>query len=174
MKRSTVGLLVLAMLGFAAAEAFALLIPFSKERIAAHGKYCVHGYDGNFGAVGVYYAGDAAALNEHLLETAKQLREPTFATPVVSRKIILHPGPMILPEYLERERRTSTDWLQTTWFELETTKAEMHLQIDVWIGGRIKLDELRIPAEFTVESGREIETFVEQHNKGLTTPPTAP
>jgi hypothetical protein len=50
----------------------------------------------------------------------------------------------------------------------------MHLQIDVWVGGRIKLDELRIPAEFTVESGREIETFIEQHNKGPTTPPTAP
>ena len=38
------------------------------------------------------------------------------------------------------------------------------MQVDVWLGGKIKLDELRIPKGFVVKSGREIEDFVARHS----------
>jgi hypothetical protein len=37
--------------------------------------------------------------------------------------------------------------------------------VDVWLGGRIKLDELRIPANVEVASGGEIEKFVTDREK---------
>ncbi len=38
------------------------------------------------------------------------------------------------------------------------------MQVDVWLGGQIKLDELQIPDDYTVESGGEIEEFIKRHN----------
>jgi hypothetical protein len=37
--------------------------------------------------------------------------------------------------------------------------------VDVWLGGRIKLNELRIPTDIEVVSGGEIEKFVEERKR---------
>lgn len=162
MKRCIPLLVALVTLIAFSTEAFAWLIPFSKERIAATGKYCVHGYDGNLGSVGKYFAGDAAAFNQEVLTIGKAKdgfgMETTFAT----RTVILHPGPKVVPRHIEPKSDITTDWLVTTWRGSRSGRSGLHVQVDVWVGGRIKLDELQIPADFTVESGREIEEFVER------------
>ena len=154
--------LVFLNLGIFATDAFGLLVPFSKERIAAAGKHCVHGYDGNLGQVGTYYAGNASALNQYVLSLGETSRAPetSYATKVVT----LHPGPMVVPEYLNPKSDISTDWLVTTWRGDSAGEPSWHIQIDVWLGGKIKLDELRIPKGFVVKSGREIEGFVARHS----------
>jgi hypothetical protein len=154
-------LLVLLSLGVFATEAWALLIPFSKERIAAQGKHCVHGFDGNFGHVGVYYAGDAAALNESIKQAAKVEKELAEEGKFASKTVILHPGSMAVPNYVSGRDDLATDWQVSSWRGEHKGKSGWHVQIDVWLG-RLKLDEVQIPEGFAVESGREIEDFVER------------
>jgi hypothetical protein len=158
MKRWLTILLVLTAASALTCEAFALLIPYSKERIAAHGKHCVGGYDGNFGATGTYYAGDVAALNEQLAALAKTNEESP-------KTVIIHPGTMLVPRYLEADRDLSTDWLVTTWPGRGDERPVTHLQVDIWLGSRIKLADLRIPTVFDVQSGDEIQAFIDQHKK---------
>ena len=155
-------LLVLVTVSMLAKEAFALLVPFSKERIAAAGKHCVHGYDGNLGQVGMYFAGDASAFNEAIRLKAPSEIEEALRPAYASKKVVLHPGPMVVPDYVAGRDDLATDWLVTTWHEDQSGRLEWHLQIDIWLGGQIKLDELHIPVDFAVESGREIEDFVER------------
>ena len=149
-----------------ATEVSAWLIPFSKARIAAAGKHCVHGYDGNFGAVGTYYAGDTAAINEQLANFGKPKTASIFNTSFVSKTVVLHVGPMVVPKYLDRKREIPTDWLVQTFRRSDSGKfGGLRLHVDIWLGGRVKLSELRIPADFTVKSGREIEDFLERQPK---------
>ena len=164
MRRYVLLVLVLLALGFYATEAWALLIPFSKERIAAQGKHCVHGYDGNFGAVGVYYAGDAAAVNESLKQTAKVEAELAEGGKFASKTVILHPGSTMVPNYVAGRDDLAADWQITSWRGEHKGKSGWHVQVDVWLG-RVKLDQLQIPEGFVVESGGEIEKFVEGRKK---------
>ena len=165
MKRCVPPLLVLITMGILSTDAFGVLIPFSKERIAANGKHCVHGYDGNLGQVGVYYAGDASAFNETIRGAGRSETEEAFRPPYASKTVILHPGPMVVPEYVAKNDNISADWLITTWRGDHRGQSGWHMQVDVWLGGRIKLDALQIPEDFTVESGREIEDFVARRKK---------
>jgi len=71
---------------------------------------------------------------------------------------------MVVPRYINKNGDISTDWLVTTWCGVHAGRSGWHLRVDVWLGRRIKLDELRIPEDFVVESGREIEDFVARHN----------
>lgn len=161
MKRWITVMLVLVAAGMFAAEAFALKVDFTKEEVAAAGKHCVHGYTVNVTTVVAFFAGDAASFNEQLSTLGKSKHElqqdATFAT----KKVVLHPGPMVVSRYYKPERAISTDWSVTTWPEDRSNPSKVHLQIDIWLGGQIKLEELRIPADFEVVSGGEIEKFVE-------------
>ncbi|MBT4864633.1 MAG: hypothetical protein HON53_05840 [Planctomycetaceae bacterium] len=168
MKKCFAALLVVVTVGVFANEVSAWLIPFSKARIAAAGKHCVHGYDGNFGAVGTYYAGDTAAINEQLANFGKPKIPSILNTPFVSKTVVLHVGPMVVPKYVAQNRKIPTDWLVQTFRRSDSDSGKfggLRLHIDIWLGGRVKLNELRIPADFTVKSGGEIEDFIERQPK---------
>lgn len=161
--------LVLVTMGVLFQDASAWLSPFSKERIRAAGKYCVHGYDGNFGTVGTYYAGDAVAFNAQIaahfkLGIVRRADELEVGGDYVTRTVVLHPGSKVVPRYLDKTGKLSTDWLVTSWRGDLAGEGGWHLRVDVWLGDRIKLDELRIPQGYAVKSGREIEDFVARHN----------
>jgi hypothetical protein len=146
--------------------ALVILIPFTDDRITASGKYCVHGFYGNHGAVGTYYAGAPSAFHE-VLTTLLEAKEGPFSGPnFSSKKIVLHSGRGVVPSYVVPDKTISTDWLVQTWPVLDSElkgPPAFHLQIDVWLGGNLELDKLKIPDGFTVESGGEIEAFVERY-----------
>ena len=161
MKRFIPIAFIVLTIGILTTEAFGWLTPFSKARIASYGKHCVHGYDGNFGHVGVYFAGDAQAFNKMISQAGESERD-ALSGPLASKTVILHPGSMVVPDYVAGNEIISTDWYTSTWRGNHGGRSGLHLHIDVWLGGQIKLDKLQIPEEYTVESGGEVEEFVRE------------
>ena len=156
-------LLILFTLGLFCSKTYGLLFPFSQDQIEAI-KHCVHGYEGNFGATGVYYAGDAAAFNETIADIAKQETDPKNGRPYASKTITIRPGPMTVPDFLVDDDTIKTDWVVHSGHR-QADGLGPDLSIEVWVGSSIKLDELVIPKGFTVKSGGEIEAFVKRHNE---------
>ncbi len=129
---------------------------FTPEQIAAQGKNCVHGYWVNLTSV-TYFTGDAATLNDHF-GTLGLKAKATYAT----KKVVLHPGPKKASSPWDNaERNISTDWSVTLWLDGGMNPGA-HLQIDIWLGGQVKLEDLRIPADVEVVSGGEIEKFIQE------------
>jgi hypothetical protein len=160
MKRLLFGLLFVVIAGVTAREARALGSDFTTDQIAAAGKHCVHGYWVNEQTV-VFYAGDAAQLNRDLL----RYLEGEYA----SRKVVLHVGTKRAESPWDTQARdTFADWSVNTWDDpADAAKAvpRMRMQIDVWLGSKIKLEDLRIPEGFEVVSGGEIEKFIQQRKQ---------
>jgi hypothetical protein len=144
-----------------AAEAWALGSDLSQKEIVAHGKHCVHGFWVNEQTV-TFYAGDAELLNRDLVK----LLEGQYA----SRKVVIHAGTKRAESPWDKQPRdVFADWSVNTWDDPEdAAKAvpRMRMQVDVWLGSKIKLEDLRIPAGFEVVSGGEIEKFVEERKQG--------
>jgi hypothetical protein len=67
-----------------------------------------------------------------------------------------------------KPRDTFADWSVNTWDDPEDAAEaapRMRMQIDIWLGSTIKLEDLRIPGEFEVVSGEEIEKFIQQRKQ---------
>jgi hypothetical protein len=145
MKRLAFGCLLLMGVGATSNKAFAVGSDFTKDEIAAFGKHCVHGFWVNQQTV-LFFAGDAAQLNRDLL---KHL-EGEYA----SRKIVIHPGTKRAESPWDTKARdTFADWAVNTWDDpADAAKAvpRMRMQIDIWLGDRIRIKDLRIPKEFEV------------------------
>ena len=164
-------LFLLILLCATTATAPALLVPFSKERIQLEGKNCVSGFQGNFGAESAFFAGPTSDLN-------KALRSILASDQFLSKVVVIHPGSSVLPDYLKPENETSVDWQVSSLVkptntidlkqELPSLDTGFHLQIDIWLGGNIKLDELKIPQQFEVRSSKELENFVALHEQQKT------
>ena len=160
MKRLVFGCLLLVITGATVREAFAFGNDFTKDQIAAAGKHFVHGFWVDMQSV-VFYAGDAAQLNRDL----PKYLEGEYA----SRKVVLHVGTKRAESPWDTQPRdTFADWSVSTWDDpADAAKATPRwlLQIDIWLGGKIKLEDLRIPEGFEVVSGREIEKFIQQRKQ---------
>ena len=151
------GFLLVVIAGATATEALALGADFNKDQIAAAGKHCVHGYWLNAQTV-VFYAGDGAQLNRDL---PKHLVGGDFA----SRKVVIHVGTKRAESPWDTKARdTFADWSVNTDYRRDGANAarRMHMQIDIWLGSNIRLEDLRIPDGFEVVSGGEIEKFIEK------------
>jgi hypothetical protein len=108
----------------------------------------VHGYFVNAADV-LFFAGDAPALNAFLTKYA-QLPNTKF-------KVILHPGkPEVKSPWDEQPREIVADWkLYAAPYDeagLRPQAGEFVTRVDVWLGGAVKWDELRMPANVPVES----------------------
>lgn len=160
MKRSLTFVLVLVAGCMTAKEVFAVGSDFTKEQIAAAGKHCVHGFWANEQTV-VVYAGDTAQLNRDL----SKFLEGQYET----RKVVLHVGTKRAESPWDaKPRDTFADWSVNTWDDpADAAKAvpRMRMQIDIWLGGKIRLEDLRIPEGFEVDSGGEIEKFIQQRKQ---------
>jgi hypothetical protein len=157
MKQMTMGIVacILAMPSIASAWG----IDMKKEELAAVGKHCVHGYYVNETSV-VFFQGNAVQLNDDL----SKLKDARLA----SRKLVIHPGTQRAKSPWDKQvRDTFADWSVMTYDDpADAAKAvpRVRLQIDVWLGNKIDLSELRVPEGIEVQSGGEIERFV-QRNK---------
>jgi len=116
------------------------------------------------GAGDFYYSGNVKQLNEFLRDFTLLKSQPLSKD--VPLRVILHPGraaPVAGKSY---------DWRMCWdmgWGELEAGKnlvaRYVVTGIHVWLGGNVKLDELKVPAAIEVSSGGEIESFIKKHKR---------
>ena len=163
MSRYTASVVILLISMVSTADAFALGSDFSKDQLREKGELVqgqtpVHGYWVNWEDT-FFYAGETADLNRFLNAYAQL----TGAT----RRVVIHPGTRkARSPWDAADRDIPNDWSFYRWNAGRIDHGKpAPSRVDVWLGSRIKLDELRIPAEVEVASGGEIERFVEQRQK---------
>lgn len=153
--------LVLFLCSLATSAAFGLGADFPKEELARVGQLVdgqtpVHGYFVNWEDT-FFYAGETADLNRFLAAYGK--------LKAAKHHVVLHAGAKLAasPWGKPGDKDLPCDWSLYRW---NTAKAEAGpTRVDVWLGSRIKLDELQIPEGIEVASGGEIEVFIERHQK---------
>ena len=131
----------------------------------------VHGFLVN-GQDVFFYTGDARSLNNFLTQYAKLKR--------TNLQLVIHPGPKKATSSFSNKPELDrlVDWsLYTSMWPVSYispfTRAKPSVRdkekfvtcIDVWVGGLVKLDEVKVPINIEVRSGSEIETFVAEHKK---------
>jgi hypothetical protein len=124
----------------------------------------VHGFFVNWEDV-FFFIGDTAALNAFLAKYAQ--------LPDTKLRVVIHPGRLdVRSPWDKQPRGIAADWkLYATPFARDQVMkdgvkpGDFVTRIDVWLGGSIKLDELRVPEKVVVESGGEIEAFVKKHEQ---------
>ncbi len=150
----------------------ALTVPYGQRQIEEAGVGCVGGLNSAHGNI-AYFRGDTARLNEKLALLAQNA--PEFK----SIKVILHAGSKSVELAEEtpqtgfgdrvRDQRVPIDWsvLRACSFDKVTAGICKHEEksviVDVWIGTAIRLEDLNIPSEFTVQSTGELEDFAKRH-----------
>ena len=121
----------------------------------------VHGYFVNFEDV-FFFRGDTRSLNAFLERYAK--------LPGAELRVVLHPGKLAVRSPWDKQSRAAEgDWkLYASPLSRERVKADdfeprrFHTRVDVWLGGSVTLDGLQVPDNVSVESGGEIEAFVQR------------
>jgi len=115
----------------------------------------VHGYFVNSGDV-FYYAGDTKACNE-FLEQCSKLGD-------ADHELILHPGrAKVRSPWDKEDRDIEAEWRLYADRRPRTPGKKYLVQVDLWLGGKVSLEDLKVPDDFTVRSGGEIEKFVAEH-----------
>jgi hypothetical protein len=139
-------------------EVFALGADHPKELLAKQGTNCVHGFFVNWVDV-FFFTGDAAACQAFVAEQAKEKGVRVLVT--------LHPGAKQARSPWDKADRGQADWMLTNGDERGRVAGDDRklVRVDVWLGGKVKLEDLSFPAEVEVASGGEIEKFIEAHTK---------
>lgn len=135
-------------------EAFALGGDHSKERLRAQGPNCVSGYFINESDV-FFHAGDAADFNKFAASLAKKQG--------ARLQIVVHQGTKKARSPWDKaDRDIPVDWSMTTGPLARSlgAKGESELvRIDLWLGGKIKKEDVKYPAGAEVVSATGFETF---------------
>lgn len=159
--------LALALLALFSASAFGLGADHKKGELPPHdgwikGTYeavnlpCrVHGYWIN-SSDALFYQGDNAVL--------EQMLEQFAAIPDLKVRLILHSGKGIARSPWSKEDHGAADWQVTLYPERGFGKTQNQVLVDVWLSGSIKLDGLKVPDSIIVESGREIDAYIEKRS----------
>ncbi len=120
----------------------------------------VHGFFVNSGDV-FFYAGNTKAFNEFLVQCSV-LEDISF-------KLILHVGRQKARSPWDKEDRDiAIDW--RLYVDRRSVKKGEGRQpfigeIDLWLGGSVKLAEVKVPINILVTSGGEIQDFIAEHEK---------
>ncbi|QDS92498.1 hypothetical protein FF011L_12440 [Roseimaritima multifibrata] len=163
---------------FAGTVAQALTMSYGRRDIAEAGAGCIGGWISGHGNT-AYFQGDTAQLNQHLASLAADTEGRSAA------KVVLHAGTKTV-DNPEEEAQTvfrartradkqipaqlSIDWSVRKYCpsdDLLTGRCKCDRRIvtvDIWVANDIRLDALSIPAGLKVESGRELERFVDRHS----------
>lgn len=105
-----------------------------------------------------FYAGDTQALNQ-FLEAYGKVAD-------ASLKVIIHPGAKnAWSPWDKKERDLPIQWSLRSEFGGDAKHGRMATHVDVWLGSRIRLEELRIPAHVDAVSGGEIERFLAERRQ---------
>ena len=164
MRRFFVFALAVALSPWSASEALALGADYSKQDLESKGQLVkgqkpVHGYWVNWEDV-FFYAGDTAAFNRFVEAYSKM--------PNAKLRVVIHPGTKKARSPWDKaDRDMAVDWSLYVWNTGTSTPGAKPApsQVDVWLGSRIKLEDVRIPANVEVVSGGEIEKFVRERQK---------
>ena len=121
----------------------------------------VHGYSVNR-EDHFFFEGDTAALNDFLTRYSK--------LPDTKLHVVIHPGRLAVRSWDEQPLDMVADWqLYATPFTREQVQRDgvkpgpFVTRVDVWLGGSVRLENLAVPEDVSVESGGEIEAFVKKH-----------
>jgi hypothetical protein len=164
MKRLLNFAVIAVLFPFSASEAFALGRDLPKDYLEEHGQLVkgqipVHGFMVNWTDT-FFYSGDTAAFNK-FVEAYSKLEN-------VELRVIIHVGAKKASSPWDKEERDiPADWSYHVWRTGSTAKGDKPApaKVDVWLGSRIKLENLHIPANVEVVSGGEIEKFVGERKK---------
>lgn len=162
---------------FIATIAQALTMGYGQRDVAKAGAGCVGGWISEHGNT-AYFRGDTELLNVQLASLAAEIA----AHPHV--KVVLHAGTKHVdnPEeqpvtgfgdqdskQLANSNQLAIDWSVRRYCPFDDVlsgrcKCDRRIVVvDVWICDKIQLDALSAPSGLSLESGREIEKFVEEH-----------
>lgn len=113
----------------------------------------VHGYWINSSDT-MFYQGNNADL--------EQMLERFDAIQGLNVRVILHPGKGKAQSPWSNEDHGSADWKITIFAEKGLGNRQDHIHVDVWLSDNVKLDRLKVPQAMSVESGRDIEAYIEK------------
>ena len=159
MARSALLALVLGWFVLPTPEALALGRDLPKDVLAEQGPNCVHGYMVNWTDT-FFFAGDTAAFNKFVEGYSKRHD--------LNRRVVLHVGTKKARSPWDKaDRDIAVDWSYHVWNTRPPVAGgpPAPSRVDVWLGSRIKLEDLRIPANVEVVSGGEIEKFIGERQK---------
>jgi hypothetical protein len=164
MRRFFAFALIVAWFPVSASEALALGRDLPKDYLEEHGQLVkgqipVHGFMVNWEDV-FFYSGDTADFNR-FVEAYGKIEN-------VELRVVIHAGAKKARSPWDKEDRDiPVDWSYYIWNTGSTAKGGKPApsRVDVWLGSRIKLGDVRIPANVEVTSGGEIEKFVGERKK---------
>jgi hypothetical protein len=123
----------------------------------------VHGFWVNETDV-FFYDGDTRAFNQ-FLDAYGKLKSTAL-------QVVLHPGARKARSPWDKaERNIPVTWSLHASFDpldhvpVPNAAGRFYTRIDVWLGSRLKLEDLRIPANIDVASGGEIERFIAERRR---------
>ena len=153
MARSALLALALGLSALTPPEAQALGRDLPKDVLASQGPNCVHGYMVNWTDT-FFFAGDTAAFNKFVEGYGKRKD--------LKLQVVIHVGTKKARSPWDKaDRDIPVDWSYYVWnTRTPDPRNPAPSRVDVWLGSRIKLEDLRIPANVEVVSGGEIEKFV--------------
>jgi hypothetical protein len=172
MVRYFAALLVVALVALTPSPILGLACDYGKEDLKYQGVFVkgqtpVHGYWINSCDV-FYYAGDAKAFNQ-FLEACDKLKKDKL-------KVVVHAGTTNARSPWDSGPRGVADW---SVYVFNSSKA-IPTQVDVWVGARLKWQDLHIPAGVEVKvdplvvPGGKFEGFPASRGKGVqVAPPTS-
>ncbi len=155
-----------------ASIAHALTVAYGQRDIAEAGVGCVGGRISAHGNT-AYYRGDTETLNRHLKSLS------AAALKHLSIRVVLHTGTKLVDNPEEQPLSgfddTPNNQLTIDWSVRKTcptddvlagrcTCRRRNVTVDIWIANDIRLEDLSIPPGLEVESGREIEHFIERRS----------
>jgi hypothetical protein len=161
MRQLFVFALIVALFPLSASEALALGRDLPRDYLEDHGQLVkgqipVHGFMVNWVDV-FFYSGDTADFNR-FVEAYSKLEN-------VELRVVIHAGARKARSPWDKEDRDiPVDWSYDVWNTAKGGKPAP-TRVDVWLGSRIKLADVRIPANVEVVSGGEIEKFVAERKK---------
>ena len=83
----------------------------------------------------------------------------------VKVEVILHAGKGEAKSPWSKNFVDNADWSVTIGGDDAISKIQNKVRIDVWLSGSITLDDLQFPPSVSVRSGKEIESFVNRHQR---------
>jgi hypothetical protein len=111
-----------------------------------------------------YYAGDTKAFNEFLERYAK-LPMPQLIGREATRTLVLHVGAAETKNF--DGKPVACDWLvkgsNFGAFGPEGKALPAGLELEVWVGCHVQLDQLKVPLNIELKSGGEIEKLIGNH-----------
>lgn len=104
----------------------------------------------------MFYLGGNAKLNAMI--------KGINAVPEAKIELVLHPEPGVARSAYGIKVLGPAEWAVTVGRGFGKTRTVNRIQIDVWLGRSVTLDELQLPPSIAVRSGGEIEDFVRRHH----------